>query len=92
MRMGGVKVDTHPSTFWFKDLKLLLTIYGDDLMMSGPSENHALFWEQLGKDVSIEPPEGLDRFLGRHHKFSTGYALDYDIKEFFDPKSDEDSR
>ena len=89
--MGGIKCDSHPSTFWFADLKLLMTIYVDDLMLSGPAGNHDNFWERLGKDVSIEPPEELDRFLGRHHEKSVCEVPEYDLKEFFEAKSD-DSR
>ena len=84
VKMGGIKCDSHPSTFWFEDRKLLLTIYVDDLMLSGPTENHERFWRELGKDVFIEPPEDLDRFLGRHHDICACDAPEYDVKEFFD--------
>ena len=72
-------VDSHPSLFWFPERKLLLTIYVDDLMLSGPRANHASFWDALRKQVDIEDPEPLDRFLGRYHEFSSftpGHNLD----------------
>ena len=64
---GGVAVENHPSTFWFSELKLLLTVYVDDLLLSGPEANHAKLWGQLRQKVDIEDPEPLDRFLGRSH-------------------------
>jgi hypothetical protein len=66
--LGGVPVPNHPSCFWFgKPKYLLLTIYVDDLLLSGPEGAHAPFWKALGAKVTIEDPEPLDRFLGRHH-------------------------
>ena len=44
--------------------------YVDDLLLSGPAEHNAPFWAKIGKDVHIEPPEDLERYLGRHHYFS----------------------
>ena len=43
-------------------MKLLLTIYVDDLLLSGPEKNHYPFWRTLEKDVEIEPEEDLDSF------------------------------
>jgi len=68
---GGVPVPGHPSTFWFPETKLLLTVYVDDLLLSGPEAAHAPFWESLRtgpKAVAIDDPEPLDRFLGRGHE------------------------
>ena len=65
--LGGAPVTSHPSSFWFAESKLLLTIYVDDLLLSGPEANHADLWDKLGKKINIDPPEALDRFLGRHH-------------------------
>ena len=66
--MGGVAVPGHPSSFWFEVEKLLLTVYVDDLLLSGPSHAHKSFWAELQKSIAIEDPEPLDRFLGREHK------------------------
>ena len=63
----------------------MLTIYVDDLMLSGPEGAHAPFWEELAKDVHIEPPEPLDRFLGRHHVISECEAPAMNIIERFWP-------
>ena len=66
--IGGCVVPNHPSSFWFKDSKLLLTVYVDDLLLSGPSGAHDTFWKDLvGKGIKLDPAESLDRFLGRAH-------------------------
>ena len=66
--MGGVELKAeHPSSFWFKDRKLLLTVYVDDLLLSGPAEAHDAFWAEFRKHVNIEDPTEIDRFLGRQH-------------------------
>ena len=67
---GGVPIEEHPSSFWFGDLKMLLTVYVDDLLLSGPEENHSKIWQRLqtGENpIKLDPPEPLDRFLGRTH-------------------------
>jgi hypothetical protein len=64
---GGKPVQNHPSSFWFKDSKLLLTVYVDDLLLSGPAGAHDQLWKDLRKKINIEDPEPLDRFLGRTH-------------------------
>ena len=70
-RCGGQPVDMHPSSFYMPDLKLLLTVYVDDLLLSGPAGNHEKFWKLLTDkkvgNIRVEDPEPLDRFLGRKH-------------------------
>ena len=67
--LGGEAVPNHPSTFWIPDSKLLLTVYVDDLILSGPSDAHSDFWTKLrAAPINIEDPESLDRFLGRTHR------------------------
>ncbi len=46
---------------------MMLTVYVDDLLLSGPKSGHDLFWKELRQHVSIEDPEDLSRFLGRTH-------------------------
>jgi hypothetical protein len=68
--LGGEPIQAHPSSFFFKKTKLLLTVYVDDLLLSGPSGEHTKFWKSLStgvKAVHIEDPTDLDRFLGRGH-------------------------
>ena len=81
--MGGKKVPSHPSCFFFAVWSLLLTIYVDDVLLSGPAEHHHGFWRQLEKDVHIEPEEDLSRYLGRMHTFEEKSRLSYDLMESF---------
>ena len=46
----------HPSSFWFLKLGLLLTVYVDDLLLSGPAGQREAFWSLFGKKIDIEPP------------------------------------
>ena len=67
LNIGGSAVVNHPSSYLFKTEKLLLTVYVDDLLLSGPSDAHDKLWERLGAKIDIDPPEPLARFLGRAH-------------------------
>ena len=67
---GGVPVENHNSSFWFETRKLLLTVYVDDLLLSGPTDNHNQLRDDLrfGKHpIACDDPEPLSRFLGRNH-------------------------
>jgi hypothetical protein len=66
-KIGGHPVKEHSSTFLFPEEKQMLTVYVDDLLMSGPVETQAKVWERLRKHISTEDPEPIDRFLGRTH-------------------------
>ena len=68
VRLGGKAIPEMPSAFFFEETGLLLTVYVDDFLLSGPERAHAPFWEKLEKDVEIEGVAGLERFLGRHHE------------------------
>ena len=65
LTIGGRPVPNHPSSYWFPNEKLLLTVYVDDLMLSGPIAAHHDFWGQLAQHIFIEPYENLERFLSR---------------------------
>ena len=70
--LGGQSIWNFPSTFWFPKERLLLTVHVDDLLLSGPVAHHTPFWEKLQRGsipIRIDPPERLDRFLGRKHHF-----------------------
>ena len=86
LSLGGAPIKGHPSCFWIAPTKLFLIVYVDDLLLSGPSEAHKGFWDKLSKEVNIEPPESIDRYLGRHHTYEDMNRLDVDlIKEFTSP-------
>ena len=38
--IGGLPMFGHPSCFWFEAQRMLLTVYVDDLLLSGPATNH----------------------------------------------------
>ena len=65
LKCGARPVRNHPSSFWFAEERVLLTVYVDDLLMSGPSGNHDKIWSRIMKEVKLDPPEPLDVFLGR---------------------------
>ena len=83
-KMGGEPIKDHPSCFWFPDpLKLILIVYVDDLLLSGPADAHEKFWGELVAKVNPEPAEDLDRYLGRHHTFQSFNRLSYNLVDHF---------
>ena len=61
----------NPSSFFMPKLGLLLTVYVDDLLLSGPAGNHDKFLQLITDkkvgNIRVEDPETFDRFLGRRH-------------------------
>ena len=84
LSMGGQKIEGHLSSFYIPKYGLYLTVYVDDLLLSGPSINHDPFWAELSKTVNIEPPAALERFIGRGHVLhqKDGKCIDFDMREF----------
>ena len=66
--MGG-KADRDNQSNWTFDNGLVLTLYVDDILLSGPSGLRKGFWESLQKHLEIEEPTPVDRCLGRKHLF-----------------------
>ena len=74
--MGGFEFEQLPSCFYFPKLQLALSVYIDDLTLSGPSANHSKFWDVLQKKVQLEDPAPLSKVLGRGHvQHDGGLAL-----------------
>ena len=69
--VGGEPVPEHKSTFWFPKERQMLTVYVDDLLLSGPIGSQKSVWDRLRKHVTIEDPETVERFLGRTHILSS---------------------
>ena len=94
--MGGKPVPSHPSSFWFPKETLLLTVYVDDLLLSGPEKAHDAFWKRLGADVDLDPYEPLNRFIGRDHqvldKTAKGTTLGFNMTEFAQQAVDQYSK
>ena len=81
---AGNVVD-HPSTYWIPKEKLLLTVYVDDLLLAGPKDAHAAFWDKLRTKVEIDDVTPITRFLGRQHDISrteSGGEVVYDMSEY----------
>ena len=70
--LGGQHSDLFQSSYFFKDSKLLLTLYVDDIVLSGPAHAQPEFWEKLQRHLEIEEPSPVDRMLGRKHIFEHG--------------------
>ncbi len=67
-KLHAEPLEGHQSTFFFPSSKLLLTVYVDDFVLSGPESAHDPFWAELSKHVKLEEISGLGRFLGRYHE------------------------
>ena len=68
-KIGGRAVEGHPSSFIFDEERILLSIYVDDLLMSGPEAAHKGLWKKLREaGIKLDDPEPVDRCLGRSHK------------------------
>eukprot|EP00439_Symbiodinium_sp_Y106_P015140 s5314_g2.t1 len=64
---------------------LLLSLYVDDILLSGPAKNHARFWDLLQKHLEIEEPSPVDRVLGGKHLLShdaDSTTLQHDMSDF----------
>jgi hypothetical protein len=83
--LGGKPVNNHPSSYFFKESGLLLTVYVDDLLLSGPADAHAAFWAALRPKVDLEEVTSLERFLGRGHdevNVDGKRALAFNVQEY----------
>ena len=83
--LGGKHVDNQQSTYWFEESGLLLSLYVDDIVLSGPSNKHAGFWSLLQTHLEIEEPSPVDRVLGRKHLLShtsESTTLRHDMSDF----------
>ena len=77
--------DTFQSTYYIKESRLLLTLYVDDILLSGPEENHQDCWKMLQKHTEIEDPTPVDRVLGRRHLITRdekGASMKLDMSDF----------
>ena len=83
--LGGVESTTHPSSYWFEKERLLLTLYVDDMVVSGPSQNHKSFWDKMRTMLNIEDPVPVSRVLGREHmihRHASETSVEYDMSDF----------
>ena len=84
--LGAVHLaDTFQSSYYLKQFRLLLTLYVDDMIVSGPESEHKKLWDLIGKEIEIEPPTPVDRVLGRNHhvsRNSSGTSMEFGMTEF----------
>ena len=83
--MGGKHCDLFQSSYWFAESKLLLTLYVDDILLSGPASAHDAFWSEIQKHLEIEAPTPVDRVLGRKHlleKTASGSKMRHDMSDY----------
>jgi hypothetical protein len=71
-QIGFIPIESHPSCFWHHEWHLMLTAYVDDLLLSGPTNQHECCWKELRKLVNLEDPTPLGRFLGCDHEMFDG--------------------
>ena len=57
--------------------------YVDDIVVSGPCENHQQFWSELSEHLHFETPQDVSKVLGRTHLIKDG-ELQLDMHEFAD--------
>ena len=81
--IGGVESPLFPSNFVVERLGLLVTLYVDDIVVSGPSQNHQQFWDELSSHLHFEPPQDVSKVLGRTHLIKEG-EVQLDMHEFAD--------
>ena len=65
--IGFEPVTSWASTFWHEGLKLLLTVYVDDLKMAGPKGNLAKGWELITTKIGIGEVTPASLYLGCIH-------------------------
>ena len=69
-KLGGIPLPSFPSNYWLPGCGLMLSLYVDDILVSGPSKRHKPFWEAMRMDLEINPPADVSRVLGRGHEIS----------------------
>ena len=69
MRSKGFKpIESWPSCYFHKELRLFMMIYVDDFKLSGPAANLAKGWELIKDAVDMGDPEPAGLFLGCTHE------------------------
>ena len=79
--LGGFESKIFPSNFTIPKWGLLVTLYVDDMLVSGPRENHTKFWSELGKHLKFEEPQPVNRVLGRNH-IRKGDVVEFEMDDF----------
>jgi hypothetical protein len=91
IKCGFTELNEHLSSFWHPTYKCLLRAYVDDILLSGPTENHEKVWKDLRNptkgNIKLEDPVPLSRFLGCNHHHSTEgnkQTVAFEMAEYID--------
>lgn len=85
--IGAEHLDSYQSNYWIPKYQLFLSLYVDDIVVSGPSRQHAAFWKELQKYLEIKDPSDIDCILGRYHQIQRNDSetiCSFDMCEFID--------
>lgn len=63
--MGRQAVDGHPSVFICPRTTLLVEVYVDSVLVSGPEKDQDIFWKLLKCKLDLDDVEDLSQFIGR---------------------------
>ena len=66
-KLNGVEFSDMPSVFLYGQ-SLVMSVYVDDLPLSGVASEHDGFWKTLKQYVNLDPPTEFGRVLGRNHR------------------------
>ena len=61
--MGGEHSDLFQSRWYFKESRQLLTLYVDDIVLSGRASSQDSSWQQLQRHLTVEEPAPVHRIL-----------------------------
>ena len=64
---GGIELPEQPTCCHFPSMRLALSVYADDLTLSGQQKNHAKIWSTLQTHLKLEDLADLSKVLGRNH-------------------------
>ena len=62
-----------------------MTLYVDDMILSGPRQEVERLWTKIEEQFEIDPPTAVDRILGRKHvydHFEGKTTIFYDMVDF----------
>ena len=65
-KLNGVEFSEMPSVFRF-GRSLVMSVYVDDLTLSGVASEHEGFCKALKQYINLDPPSEYRRVLGRNH-------------------------
>ena len=86
-QMNGVHLDDFPSNYWLPLYGMLLSLYVDNILVSGPEGRHESFWAELQKHLEIDEPSDVNRVLGRGHEFvmdGVSTTCSFEMTEFIE--------